>query len=166
MTREEFESILEEAFLEGYNNAIDEIEEILDEDYIDIEDDYEVYDEDAHKRVPSFTKSLIKHAKIMKDGRRYLHDLKKAGISNPKKMDMHDPKTISMLEKNPKAIELTQKYMSKGMEKSMNPKLMGNYMKSLEDKQKGFEKGTLKDLKTRLVLNRARNAINKLNEND
>ena len=102
----------------------------------------------------------------MKDGRRYLHDLKKAGISNPKKMDMHDPKTISMLEKNPKAIELTQKYMSKGMEKSTNPKLMGNYMKSLEDKKKGFEKGTLKDLKTRLVLNRARNAINKLNEND
>ena len=50
MTREEFESILEEAFLEGYNNAYEEIEEILDEDYIDIEDDYEVYDEDAHKR--------------------------------------------------------------------------------------------------------------------
>ena len=45
MTREEFESILEEAFLEGYNNAYEEIEEILDEDYIDIEDDYEVYDE-------------------------------------------------------------------------------------------------------------------------
>ena len=39
-------------------------------------------------------------------------------------------------------------------------------MKSLEDKKKEFEKGTLKDLKTRLVLNRARNAINKLNEND
>ena len=45
MTREEFESILEEAFLEGYNNAIDEIEEILDEDYIDIEDDYGYYTE-------------------------------------------------------------------------------------------------------------------------
>ena len=45
MTREEFESILEEAFLEGYNNAYDEIEEYLNEDYIDIDDDYEVYDE-------------------------------------------------------------------------------------------------------------------------
>ena len=63
MTREEFESILEEAFLEGYNNAIDEIEEILDEDYIDIEDDYEVYDEGAIKRIKEKVGNFIDDVK-------------------------------------------------------------------------------------------------------
>ena len=52
MTREEFEALLEEAFIEGYNNAYEEIEEILDEDYIDIEDNMDSYNEeqDGHPR--------------------------------------------------------------------------------------------------------------------
>lgn len=49
MTREEFESILEEVFEEGYNQAIDDLEqEIANEetyDLTDFEDDYDYYDE-------------------------------------------------------------------------------------------------------------------------
>ena len=45
MTREEFESILEEAFMAGYEDAIGEI---FDEDYdFDLEDDADSYTEDA-----------------------------------------------------------------------------------------------------------------------
>ena len=47
MTREEFESILEECFIEGYNTAIEDIQEdILDEEAYDLEDEYEYYTEE------------------------------------------------------------------------------------------------------------------------
>ena len=43
MTREEFESILEEAYIEGYNSAIEDIQEdILDEEAYDLEGEYEI----------------------------------------------------------------------------------------------------------------------------
>jgi hypothetical protein len=46
MTREEFESILEEAYIEGYNTAIEDIQEdILDEEAFDLENEYEYYTE-------------------------------------------------------------------------------------------------------------------------
>jgi len=46
MTREEFESILEEAYIEGYNTAIEDIQEdILDEEAYDLEGEYENYTE-------------------------------------------------------------------------------------------------------------------------
>ena len=41
MTREEFESILEEAFMAGYNDAIDEIFE--EDNTFDLEDEYNVF---------------------------------------------------------------------------------------------------------------------------
>ena len=51
MTRDEFESILEEAYIEGYNTAIEDIQEdILDEEAFDLEGDYDYYTEDAHPR--------------------------------------------------------------------------------------------------------------------
>ena len=47
MTREEFESILEEAYIEGYNTAIEDIQEdILDEEAYDLENEYEYYTEE------------------------------------------------------------------------------------------------------------------------
>ncbi len=46
MTRDEFESILEEAYIEGYNSALEDIQEdILDEEAFDLEDDYDYYTE-------------------------------------------------------------------------------------------------------------------------
>ena len=46
MTREEFESILEEAYIEGYNTAIEDIQEdILDEEAYDLENEYGYYNE-------------------------------------------------------------------------------------------------------------------------
>ena len=46
MTREEFESILEECFIEGYNSALEDIQEdILDEEAYDLERDYDYYTE-------------------------------------------------------------------------------------------------------------------------
>jgi hypothetical protein len=46
MTREEFESILEEAYIEGYNTALEDIQEdILDEEAYDLEGEYEYYTE-------------------------------------------------------------------------------------------------------------------------
>ena len=46
MTREEFESILEEAYIEGYNTAIEDIQEdILDEEAYDLENEYDYYTE-------------------------------------------------------------------------------------------------------------------------
>ena len=51
MTRDEFESILEEAYIEGYNSALEDIQEdILDEEAYDLERDYDYYSEDAHPR--------------------------------------------------------------------------------------------------------------------
>jgi hypothetical protein len=46
MTREEFESILEEAYNDGYNQAIEDIQEdILDEEAFDLEGEYNYYTE-------------------------------------------------------------------------------------------------------------------------
>ena len=50
MTREEFESILEEAYIEGYNSALEDIQEdILDEESYDLEGEYEYYTESGRK---------------------------------------------------------------------------------------------------------------------
>ena len=51
MTREEFESILEEAYIDGYNSAIEDIQEdILNEEAYDLERDYEYYNESKNVR--------------------------------------------------------------------------------------------------------------------
>jgi len=51
MTREEFESILEEAYMEGYNTAISDIQEdILDEEAYDLEGEYDYYTESKNVR--------------------------------------------------------------------------------------------------------------------
>ena len=163
MTRDEFDALLEEAFIEGYNNAMDEI---FDEDYIDIEDDMDSYNEESgHKRlaIPSYNKGLIKGARLLKDAKRINHDLRKVGIANPKKMDIHNQKDVETIYNNPKAREIVEKYHAKGIEKSMKPKVMGRYMKSLEDKQKKFAAGKLKDLKSRIIMNKVKNVIK---END
>ena len=48
MTRDEFESILEEVFEEGYNQAIFDIQEdILDEEAFDLEGEYDYYSESS-----------------------------------------------------------------------------------------------------------------------
>lgn len=46
LSKEEFENILEECFMEGYNSALEEIFN-ESEDYIDSKDDYDVYDEES-----------------------------------------------------------------------------------------------------------------------
>ena len=51
MTREEFESILEEAYIEGYNSAIEDIQEdILNEEAYDLEGEYDYYTESKNVR--------------------------------------------------------------------------------------------------------------------
>ena len=47
MTRDEFESILEEVYMEGYNSALEDIQEdILDEEAYDLENEYNYYTEE------------------------------------------------------------------------------------------------------------------------
>ena len=63
MTREEFESILEEVYIEGYNTAIEDIQEdILDEEAYDLENEYEVY---AESRKPQYAQAsrALRYAK-------------------------------------------------------------------------------------------------------
>ena len=51
MTREEFASILEEAYIEGYNTAIEDIQEdILNEEAYDLEGEYKVYCEKVENK--------------------------------------------------------------------------------------------------------------------
>jgi hypothetical protein len=53
MTREEFESILEEAYNDGYNQAIEDIQEdILDEEAFDLEGEYNYYTESTRRKNP------------------------------------------------------------------------------------------------------------------
>ena len=60
MTREEFESILEEAYIEGYNTAIEDIQEdILDEEAYDLENEYEVYAEGYNKKYYAIVSSKM-----------------------------------------------------------------------------------------------------------
>ncbi len=63
MTREEFESILEEYFIEGYNSALEDIEEdILDEEAYDLERDYDYYTEAQDEKGKSVAlDELAKH---------------------------------------------------------------------------------------------------------
>lgn len=73
MTREEFEYILEEAYIEGYNTALEDIEEdILDEEAYDLEGEYEYYTESnaaARKR----KKEIIeRNLEIDPDQKRYV----------------------------------------------------------------------------------------------
>ena len=61
MTREEFEALLEEAFIEGYNNAIDEIFE--EDNTFDLEDEMDSYLESnaaTKSRNRSITRSNFK----------------------------------------------------------------------------------------------------------
>ena len=75
MTRDEFESILEEVFEEGYNQAIFDIQEdILDEEAYDLEDEYEYYNEAwkpnefiDYKAQREYTKSGKKFADLGKN---------------------------------------------------------------------------------------------------
>jgi len=62
MTREEFESILEEAYIEGYNTAIEDIQEdILDEEAYDLENEYEYYTEANHdSKITRVGKALMR----------------------------------------------------------------------------------------------------------
>ena len=121
MTREEFESILEEAFIEGYNNAYEEIEEILDEDYIDIEDDMDSYNEeqDGHPRTLRGTgiHMLPKGAyKAFKDSRKeyikannYADDINKY----PRNSQIRREKFKKWKKQALKAIDVSDDYMNK-----------------------------------------------------
>jgi hypothetical protein len=61
MTREEFESILEEAYIEGYNTAIEDIQEdILDEEAFDLEGEYDYYTESS-KAKKEQNKATLQH---------------------------------------------------------------------------------------------------------
>ena len=59
MTREEFEALLEEAFIEGYNDAIDEIFE--EDNTFDLEDEYDYYNESS-KFKKELNKARLQHA--------------------------------------------------------------------------------------------------------
>ena len=62
MTREEFESLLEEAFIEGYNSVIEEIEEeVYDESKFDLEEEMDAYSEaNDDTKFDKFRKALVK----------------------------------------------------------------------------------------------------------
>ena len=81
MTREEFESILEEAFLAGYNDAIDEIFE--EDNTFDLEDEMDSYNE---------TKLLKGPATSVK---KYNDFLKKKGISDEERKNVIKSKIAS-----------------------------------------------------------------------
>ena len=87
MTREEFESILEEVFEEGYNQALNDIEqEITNEEAdetldFDLEDDYKSYTEglDIRKRlnnIPGKSAVLGLKGQVAKTGSNFQHGLK------------------------------------------------------------------------------------------
>ena len=80
MTRDEFESILEELFEEGYNQALCDIQEdILDESAYNLEDEYDCYIEQViHERLKEHRKLLIKSLA----GEAKEHGYSKAAISD------------------------------------------------------------------------------------
>ena len=67
MTREEFESILEEAYIEGYNTAIEDIQEdILDEEAYDLEGEYDYYTEGiGDTKATKFGKAIMRGGDIV-----------------------------------------------------------------------------------------------------
>ena len=145
MTREEFESILEEAFLEGYNNAYEEIEEILDEDYIDIEDDMDSYNEESghlRKMHRHFSQSSPhKHSRLLASRVYLKNQLKKLNKDNKMSVDEKYKKYLDISKKaNKKA-----KYPGKGG--------MDARFDESQRRLQRYDNGEIKDLKTRLLLN-------------
>ena len=96
MTREEFESILEEAFIEGYNDAMEEIFE--EESSFDLEEEMDSYNESS-KNVRN---QMKKYREINKDGSVYYRN----GIET----DMHGNKYANT---HPKAINRGLNWASK-----------------------------------------------------
>jgi len=71
LSREEFESILEEAYIEGYNTALEDIQEdILDEEAFDLEGDYKVYTEKVREDARSEANKKLKEYSKKDDPRR------------------------------------------------------------------------------------------------
>ena len=64
MTREEFEALLEEAFIEGYNDAIDEIFE--EDNTFDLEDEMDSYLESNKETKARNKKTLQNYIKYQK----------------------------------------------------------------------------------------------------
>ncbi len=99
MTREEFESILEEAYIEGYNNAISDIQEdILDEEAYDLEGDYDYYTETK-------THNKFLHAidadKAMKSGRYHPIEFSDKKDNEENKQTMKAAYTSPIFDRNP-----------------------------------------------------------------
>ena len=146
MTRDEFESILEEAYIEGYNSALEDIQEdILDEEAFDLEDDYEYYTEDSgHPRNITRQFSIggdtVKGLRINKDSKKIRHkfnQLTRQGI------DLQNlPENDSRL-KNIKSIG--DKVIKKLQHKD-------NIMHNAEKINK-FQNNKLKSLKDRILIN-------------
>ena len=158
MTREEFESLLEEAFIEGYNNAMDEVEEILNEDYIDIEDDIDSYNEESghHRNYErKFPIGGFKHAHTKDLGKRLAKEARKAGVH------VYDPKrAASEINDDPKKREAIEKLQAKFAKHPANKYLEKNADKLMDYSNKQYDKfkqGKLKDLKQRLGFNAVRN---------
>ena len=141
MTRDEFESILEEAFMEGYNNAYEEVEEAINEayeedDYIDIEG----IDEDAHPRHINRQFPLggmfMKGDRNIKDIKRLQHELKKLRS-----------KDVNTLNDDPNAKKIYDKWIQK-RNKHNTSDMIHNYIK-----QANFNNKNLKSLKERILWN-------------
>lgn len=92
MTREEFESILKEVYIEGYNTAIEDIQEdILDEEAFDLEREYEYYTEgviaDTKTNIKTWYKRRLTSDEIKEAEKEFVSIIKK--IKLPKEVHFH-----------------------------------------------------------------------------
>ena len=88
MTREEFESILEEAFLKGYNDTMDEI--FNEDTSFDLEDEYEYYTE-SNAATKASHRNIIKSK--FKDGS---HEVKAKGYDINDDEDEDSSKVVTV----------------------------------------------------------------------
>ena len=173
MTREEFESILEEAYIEGYNSALEDVQEdILDEEAFDLERDYDYYTEESghHRNITrQFSLGGLKHARSTDMGRHFAKIGKKEGIPITNSKEFKDQlvnnndKLKEKIDNLHKRIQQSKKY--KAFEKYAN-KNMERFAKQSEDDYDKFKQGKLKDLKKRIALNTVRNARRKFGLDD
>ena len=154
MTRDEFEALLEEAFMAGYEDAIDEIFE--EDNTFDLEDEMDSYLEDSHQRnaIRQFSIGGIKHGRSKDIGKKFQKDLRKQGINvlnNDDVVNNQDRiKQAKEKMENSKAYKKFAKYFYKNQDK------INQFVKDGWQRRK---EGKIKDLKTRIFANKMNNVV-------
>ena len=113
MTREEFESILEEAYIEGYNTAISDIQEdILDKEAYDLEGEYESILEMKDSRDPETKRKETRNLINKFYGKKIINRNNKPSsmfvIKAKKLREMNDKIQKYYKEKNPEDKDLKE----------------------------------------------------------